>query len=253
MALTINADNPQTHYNLANLLLQKEKLDEAIVHYRETLRVQPEYVKARLQLAELLWRQGDLDRAVDHYQQVLQIQPNHALAHRLMGEARVQQGRFDQAVTHFRLALQQGDNQAKTQYGLGIALTMTGPADEAIAAVRQAIHLAPNAAEPLNLLARILSTATDPKQRKPKEAVKLAERAAQLTDHGKPKILDTLAAAYAAAGQFDRAVETAQMAVDLALAANDQALAAKIDKRKHLYQQETPYSPRPHESNSSGE
>jgi len=81
-------------------------------------------------------------------------------------------------------------------------------------------------------LAWNLATASDPALRDPDEAVSLARRACELTGHGKPELLDTLAAAFAAAGRFDEAEKTAEKAEKLAEAAGSEALAREI--RSHL-------------------
>jgi len=59
-------------------------------------------------------------------------------------------------------------------------------------------------------------------------------------DHD-PAVMDTLAAAYANAGKFDQAVKTAEKAVELAKAAENQNLADDIQSRLDLYQAQRPY------------
>jgi hypothetical protein len=54
-----------------------------------------------------------------------------------------------------------------------------------------------------------------------------------------PALLDTLAAAYAAAGRFDEAVQTADRA--LSRAGDQPALAAEIRQRRSLYATGRPY------------
>jgi hypothetical protein len=54
-------------------------------------------------------------------------------------------------------------------------------------------------------------------------------------------VLDTLAAAYAASGQFDRALEVATKAKAAALAEGNQRLANQIADREKLYAQGTAY------------
>jgi hypothetical protein len=71
--------------------------------------------------------------------------------------------------------------------------------------------------------------------RNPAEAVKLAQHANDVTAQKGAAMLDTLAAAYAANGDFARAVQNAQKAFRLATAAGDKALAAEIDERVRLY------------------
>ena len=73
------------------------------------------------------------------------------------------------------------------------------------------------------------------------EAVQLAERAAALNRRQSPAILDTLATAYAAAGQFDQAVRTAEEALGLTQAAHSEGLAASIRERLELFRRSKPY------------
>lgn len=67
-----------------------------------------------------------------------------------------------------------------------------------------------------NNLAYILAMSPDDKVRDGKRAVDFAETAQLLQETPSPDVLDTLAAAYAEVGQFDRAVETEQKAIKLA-------------------------------------
>ncbi|GAF78906.1 unnamed protein product, partial [marine sediment metagenome] len=75
----------------------------------------------------------------------------------------------------------------------------------------------------------------------PKEAIHLAERACQLTKYENPDLLDTLATAYAATGNFSDAVKTSEMALEQAQSANQHKLAAQIQKRLQLFKSGQPY------------
>jgi len=90
-------------------------------------------------------------------------------------------------------------------------------------------------------MAWILATHPNPEVRNASQAIELAERAAELTKYQNASVLDTLAAAYAAAGQFDRAATTAQTAIALASTAEDDELVNHIRKRLELYKQTRPY------------
>ena len=68
--------------------------------------------------------------------------------------------------------------------------------------------------EALNNLAYMLATAANPKFRDGPRAVQLAEKANRLRERD-PALMETLAAAYAEAGRFPEARETAQKARDL--------------------------------------
>ena len=108
-----------------------------------------------------------------------------------------------------------------------MTLGQSGRTREAVAQYREALRLNPNLAGALNNLAWVLAASPDDELRNGAEAVRLAERACELTHYGEPSFIDTLAAAYAEAGRFPEAVTTAEKAEQLATAAGLTAVAAK--------------------------
>jgi hypothetical protein len=90
-------------------------------------------------------------------------------------------------------------------------------------------------------LAWTLATHPDDKVRDPARAVMLSERAAEVTGNQDAGVLDTLAAAYAAAGRFDDAVRIAEAALPLASTEKTGRLAEGIRGRLVLYRRSTPY------------
>ncbi|MBI3494054.1 MAG: hypothetical protein HY047_20090, partial [Acidobacteria bacterium] len=93
----------------------------------------------------------------------------------------------------------------------------------------------------LAALAWTLATSPDATLRKPAEAVRLAERAATLTNRRDVTVLDALAAAYASAGRFADAVASEQVALDLVETAGATAAAAPIRSRLELYRRKKPF------------
>jgi tetratricopeptide (TPR) repeat protein len=108
------------------------------------------------------------------------------------------------------------------------------PAD-AVKAYETALASAPDDLTALNNIAWQRAAHPDEKIRDGAAAVKYAERAAELSKHAEPSILDTLAAAYAQAGRFDDAVATAQKALALAGAAGNSTLGEGIRKNLGNY------------------
>ncbi len=100
------------------------------------------------------------------------------------------------------------------------------------------MRLKPDWAPAVASLAWLLATAPDAALRETSRASVLAERAADLTGRKDASVLDVLAAAYAAANQFDRAITASQEA----LALNpSEALAAAIRQRQEGYRKRRPY------------
>ena len=92
-----------------------------------------------------------------------------------------------------------------------------------------------------NDLAWIQATRPSLMSRNVQEAVRYATKNCQQTKYNDPNALDTLAVAYAAAGDFSKAVETARKAHVLAFSRNDAALAQRITNRLKLFEQGKPY------------
>ncbi len=95
--------------------------------------------------------------------------------------------------------------------------------------------------EVLNALAWMQGASAMEGIKNPSEAIRLAERACQLTDYETPEVLDTLAVAYAAAGNYAKALEISQKAVTEAQQSSKLPLAGRIGKRMDLYKQNQPY------------
>jgi hypothetical protein len=87
----------------------------------------------------------------------------------------------------------------------------------------------------LNNLAWILATTGSMELRNGGEAVALAARAVELSEHAEPTFLRTLSAACAADGQFPRAIATARTAHDLAWLTGQTDLAAQMTTLMSLY------------------
>ena len=87
----------------------------------------------------------------------------------------------------------------------------------------------------------MLATASDESLRDGARAVELARGVNQATGGRVPQVLDALAAALAANGEFEEAVRVAASAVELAAAQGQQALAQEIRARGEGYRQRRPF------------
>ena len=123
-----------------------------------------------------------------------------------------------------------------TLVSLAWTLRTAGKRTEAELLFREAAEHAD--AETMNGLAWPLATSPDPKLRDGPRAVALAEKAVAGTDRKKPMILDTLAAAYAEAGQFTNAIRVQEEAITLL---KNEAEKHDYASRLKLYENNSPY------------
>ena len=203
--------------------------------YQHMLTVAPGSSRVRNNLGNILLAQGRLDEAIEIYEHALKANPQAADAHHNLGSALAMRGRLGEAVAHFHQALEIKPDYASAHKNMGVALIRMRQLDEALVHFRAALEIEPDCAECLDGAAWILATHPNAAVRKPEEAIKLAEKAAELTQNQNPAILNTLATAYAAAGQFDRAANTVKMARELAVRTGNHQLAAVLSRSLENY------------------
>jgi tetratricopeptide (TPR) repeat protein len=198
----------------------------------------------------LLLQRGEIDEARTQFNKALRINPLYSRANKGLGKVFLAQGDFDEAIRCFNAALLTKKNLFNEKdlsdvYGrLGLAYTQLGKDEPAVTNLTKSIELDPNSADNLNNLAWVLATTGDVKLRNPTDAVKYAQRACELRGYNQPSLLDTLAVAHAAAGNFPEAIKTAERAIKSAEDANDKTLAEEIGKRLELYKSGRPYQQR---------
>lgn len=162
------------------------------------------------------------------------------IAHFCMAEDLLRRGEIDQAIYHNQKSLEIKPNYFKALGGLAVAFARKGRTDLAVDCYKEGILRKPDWVLPLNNLAWIQATHSEARFRNPREAIEHALRACELTKYKNPSVLDTLAAAYAAAGRFSDAVATAEEALELTSSA-DKKLTERIQDRLSLYKTGQPY------------
>ena len=154
----------------------------------------------------MLFKRGDVDGAIAEWRTTLSLHPYDAGAHTSFGNALVEKGLLREAADHYEKALQSE----------------------------------PDSILALNNLAWVMSTGPDESLRNNQIAVQLAKKANQLSKESNPVFIRTLAAAYAQAGQFENAIETARRAAEQANARGARGLAVQIQDDVDLYRRGAP-------------
>jgi tetratricopeptide (TPR) repeat protein len=188
-----------------------------------------------------LQSEGRQQEAIPYLRRSVELSPDNPYARNNLAVALESQGRLTEAIRHLRHALRVDDDFADGHKNLGSALAEVGRREEALRHLREAARLEPESPEPLNNAAWYLATDPESSPSEHEEAIRLAKRAAALGAGDNPTVLDTLAAAYAAAGRFEEAVATAERALVAARRYGDHQLAAEIRERLELYREDQPY------------
>lgn len=241
--LTVAPNASPLHNDLAIALSSQGKYDEAISHYYQALQNRPHASDIHYNLANAFSSTGKLNKAINHYHLALKYHnsPYMSHIHNNLGSTLRSQQKFDKSISQYRRALYLKPDYYIAHYNLGLTLAITKQQDEALKHLREAVRLKPNHPEILRSIAWVLVVNSDANAESKQWSIHLAEQALKLTNFENVAILDTLAAAYAAVGQFDNATLVANKAFALASTDSEYEFANQIQRRLELYKQAKPY------------
>ncbi|MDG2122442.1 MAG: tetratricopeptide repeat protein, partial [Verrucomicrobiales bacterium] len=207
--------------------------------------------------AAVLFDLGEIQQSLDSWLEVLALNPNFEGAHLEMARCYSDLNQFEKAASELELALASNRRDPEnllrlariylkklsapaaaaplfreafelrppsspvTLFDYSSALIATKQVAQAVTALENALTLVPGWPPAANNLAWILATSPDSKIRNPAEAIRLAISSCQACNYQLPSALGTLAASYAAAGQFDKAVKYSKDAISAASSRNE--------------------------------
>jgi tetratricopeptide (TPR) repeat protein len=143
-AVEVTDNNYIMHNNLGFALTARGRPDEAIKHYKEALRINPDFEQANINIGLALLSQGKFDECVDYYQEVLRVKPDYAKVHNNLGAVFWRLGKTEEATIHFQEAVLIDPNYAEAHNSLGAALVFKGKNGMAIAHLQEALRLKPD-------------------------------------------------------------------------------------------------------------
>ena len=192
-SLEANPDNPVVNMHYADFLLSKDKVLPAVRHFKRAIELKPDYFACHVRLA-FIYAIRDKNTLHDR---------NAALRHLSQAENLVDRSN----PTHLRIladAYEVNKRPAKAFKTYNIALGLDS---------KDVILI--------NNFAIFLATVEDKKYRNPKRALKLAKRAVALSRGKQAIIIDTLAEAHYANGNYKEAVLQARRAIFLSNSATE--------------------------------
>jgi tetratricopeptide (TPR) repeat protein len=175
------------------------------------------------------------------FNHMLTLTPNSFKRHCSYGCFLFKKGQNEKAAKQFAKTLQLNPVYLPALANLGAVHYAQGKTKLSIICYNKVLELEPNNFVTINNLAWVKATDEDPNYRDSEDAIRLAKSACKLTNYEKPRILDTLAAAYAASGKFGEAVATAEKALEQAQSLGDEQLAKEIRKHLYLFEAGKPY------------
>ena len=156
---------------------------------------------------------GNIYNAIADYNRAIKITPNDASAYVNRGAAWAKQGKIKLAIADYDRAIKIDRDFEEAFFNRGLALQKTKKYQNSISDYKKVLQINPQNAKALNNLAWLLATCPNKKYCNGIQAIQLAKKAVELDLT--PNNLGTLAAAYAATGKFNNAVNMQKKAIDL--------------------------------------
>lgn len=170
---------------------------------------------------ELLARFGEYEKAAENLKKTVKINPGNFGARLDLGAAyqalkKLPEAEAELSALTSMKPLPPPDAMVTALATLGSVYTDLKRWPEALAIMQKGMDMGLESWPLLNNLAWLYATAEDPAVRDPAKAMELASKAVAVTRSRNPQVLDTLAEAYFAAGEKDKAIDTERKALLIA-------------------------------------
>jgi protein O-mannosyl-transferase len=206
--------------------------------FRHALAVTVNNDVAENNLGIVFLRQGKVDEAISLLQAAVDLRPDNSPAHENLAKALLQKGQVADALIHYRKLLQLQPDNIEVHNIVGTVLTQQDRVAEGVEEWEKVLAIQPDNGNAMSNLAWVFATSPDQSLRDGPKAVRLAEQALRLSGGRIPILFRTLAAAYAESGEFSKAIQAAQLGIELANSQGNPGLATELEGNIALYQEQ---------------
>lgn len=180
-----------------------------------------------------LLRQQQYDDAIQAFSTAIDIIPHDYQSYNYRGVSWAMKKNFDRAIADYTKAIEIRPRYAEAYNNRGFAYTQSGDLKAALNDFTRALKIDPFFVDAYNSKAWILATCSDPHIRDGAQAVRLAQKAVDLEEN--ISSMDTLAAAHAAAGNFNAAVDLQTKAIQTLMLEDKTAEVPRYMKHLRSY------------------
>jgi tetratricopeptide (TPR) repeat protein len=237
-ALELRPDYEIARNNLGVAYLNTGRPGKALPHSLKAVELKPNASSFHFNLGNVYWDLEQFENAAEHYRRAVELNPGYLVARQQLALTLARLNRPREAADEFEQVARMNGLDPVTAYNYARVLQQLDQKEKAVELLRIAEKMAPENPIVISELAWMLST--NEKLRDGREAVRLAEKAVQPPRDKDPFYLDILAAAYAAAGEYEKAVDITDEALEILLKENRLMLYQKIQSRQRVYKQNRP-------------
>jgi len=229
---------------LCKLFWSESKMAQAINCYSESLYLSPDDSMARLNRGTLYKDIGEYQRAIKDLSRYIVLSPRDDRGYIYRGLSHGALKETDRAISDLNQAIDLRPGQGEGYILRGNTYFETGHYNLAAADLERAVQLSPQIASAHQALAWFYAACPNGDFRHGVKAVEFAQKALDTEKSDKPRsmLLETLAAAHAELGNFQKAIHTQEQARARMMEAGDDWVVSRkeINRRLDLYKGGTP-------------
>jgi tetratricopeptide (TPR) repeat protein len=252
-AIRLDPRNAGAYVNRGSILAERGDHDAAVLDYNEAIRFDPKIAEAFYNRGVSFAVAERWEAALRDFNEAIRLAPKSAGVRARRGELFMMQGKAKQARADFQAASRLDPESPAGWVGLARLDQRAGKFTAVAANLEKAITRAPDNAGLLNFSAWLQATAPTAAARDGKKAVARALKACELTEWREFGYVDTLAAAYAEVGDFDKAVDFQWYALSLIAGEEEHPNRVEAEERLALFQRREKYrEAKPRDDTSPG-
>jgi tetratricopeptide (TPR) repeat protein len=240
-AIRLNPNFARTYYGRALAYSEKGDYDQAIRDSTEAIRRQDKTMQADFYYNRAGYYKalGTFDKATADYNDAIRLAPNDLSNYCGRADAFEEMGQLDKASADYDRAIRLSATEPNDYRLRGIAYFAKGNYRAAASDFEEAVRLSPSDYDAANSHAWFQATCPEDSLRNGKEALETSLRVCERSRWQDSGAVDTLAAAYAELGDFDRAIKYQTQAINMkgVHAFNRR----EIQERLELYREHKPY------------
>ncbi len=232
-ARRIRPTDEQIAYDLGRALVvrgEERDMRSALQLFDDVLAHRPEWAEAYNARGGVYWKTDDLDKALADFDRAIACNPRLAQAYRNRAGVWQQRGDFSRALYNLDQAITVDSTRALDYVWRGEIYCALERYDQARDNFMEGVRRETTYIEPLESLIELLTACPDPTYRDPSQAIAWAQAACQRTGWSDAGSVRLLAAAYAAAGDWDQAIHWQKIAVDIVSAEKRESWQIQLEE-----------------------
>jgi len=174
--------NDSNNYILFNILgailTDQKKLNEAIIKYKKSIEINPDYAEGYNNLGSVLYKLKKFDESIEAYKKAIKIKPNFAEGYNNLGITFKEIGKYDESIEAYKKAIKIKPNFAEAYNNIGIVYKELKKFEKSVNNYLKAIQIKSDYAEAYYNYANLLA-----EMQKINDAILNYKKAIELNDH----------------------------------------------------------------------